>query len=59
MMKFDMDKTRDCFHHEVKWTLGIPLQLSTLSAFDLDSLHHIAHALLQEKDLYCLPEGNQ
>jgi len=24
MIKFDVDKPRDCFHQEVKWTLAIP-----------------------------------
>jgi hypothetical protein len=23
MMKFDVDKPRDCFHHEVQWMLAI------------------------------------
>jgi hypothetical protein len=59
MIKFDVDKPRDCFRQEVKWTLAIRYQLSTLSALDLDRVHHLPHALLQEKDTYCLPEGNQ
>jgi len=59
MRKFDVDKPRDCFQQEVKWTLAIRYQLSTLSALDLDRVHHLPHALLPEKDTYCLPEGNQ
>jgi hypothetical protein len=59
MIKFDVDKPRDCFRQEVKWTLAIRHQLSTLSALDLDRVHHLPHALLPEKDTYCLPEGNQ
>jgi len=57
-MKFDADKLRDCFSLEGKWTLGICLQPLTLSAFDLGRVNHFPHALLQEKDAYCLPEGN-
>jgi hypothetical protein len=59
MIKFDVDKPRDCLREEVKWTLAIRYQLSTLSALDLDRVHHLPHALLQEKDTYCLPDGNQ
>jgi len=59
MIKFDVDNPRDCFRQEVKWTLAIRSQLSTLSALDLDRVHHLPHALLLEKDAYCLPEGNQ
>jgi len=59
MIKFDVDKARDCFCQEVKWTLAIHYQLSTLSALDLDHVHHLPHALLQEKHTYCLPEGNE
>jgi hypothetical protein len=50
MIKFDADKPPDCFHQEVKWTLAIRYQLSTLSALDLDRVHHLPHALLPEKD---------
>jgi hypothetical protein len=39
--------------------LTIYLQLSTLSAFDLGSIHHHSHALLEDKDAYCLAQGNQ
>jgi hypothetical protein len=59
MIKFDVDKPRDCLRQEVKWTLAIRDQLSTLSALDLDRVHHLPHTLLPEKDTYCLPEGNQ
>jgi len=46
MIKFDLDKPWDCICHEVKWTLAICLQLSTLSALDLDRILHLQHALL-------------
>jgi hypothetical protein len=59
MIEFDVDKPRDCFRQEVKWTLAFRYQLSTLSALDLDLVHHLPHPLLPEKDTYCLPEGNQ
>jgi len=59
MIKFDVDKPWDCFPQEVQWTLSIRYELLTLSALDLDCVHHLPHALLQEKDTYCLPEGNQ
>jgi hypothetical protein len=59
MMKFDVDKLWDCFRQEVKWMLAIRWQLSTLSALDLDCVHHLPHALPQEKGTNCLPDGNQ
>jgi len=59
MIKFDVDKPRDGFRQEVKWTLAIRDQLSTLSALDLDRVHHLPHALQPENDTYCLPEANQ
>jgi len=34
LIKFDVDKLHDCFHQEVKWTLAIREQLSTLSELD-------------------------
>ena len=34
-------------------------QLSTLSALDLDRIHHLPHALLPETNTYLVPEGNQ
>ena len=55
MMKFDVGKPRDCFRQELKWMLAIHWQLSTLSALDLDRVHHLPHALPQEKGTYCLP----
>ena len=45
---FDLDKPRDWFGQDVKWTLATGYQLSTLSALDLDRVHHLSHALLQE-----------
>jgi len=59
MIKFDVDKPRDCFRQEEKSTLAVRYQLSTLSALHLGSVHHLPHALLQGKDSYCLPQGNQ
>ena len=59
MIEFDVDKPRDCFHQGVKWTLAIRYKLSTLSALELDRVQYLPHALLQAKDTYCLPEGNQ
>jgi hypothetical protein len=59
MIKSDVDKQRDCLCQEVKWQLAICYPLSPLSALDLDPVHHLAHALLLEKDTYCPPEGNQ
>jgi hypothetical protein len=59
MINFDVHKPGDCFRQEVMWTLAIRYQLSTLSAMDLDHVHHLPHALLREKDPYCLPEGNR
>jgi hypothetical protein len=59
MMKFYVDKLRDCFRREVKWMVAICYQFSTLSALNLDRIHHLPHILLQEKDTYFLPEKNQ
>jgi hypothetical protein len=59
MTKFDVEKPRDCFRQEVQWTQAIRWQLSTLSGLELDRVHHLPHALLPEKDTYCLAEGNQ
>jgi hypothetical protein len=59
MITFDVDKPKDCFSQDVKWTIAISLQLSILSALHLDCIHHLPHALLQEKDTNGLPEGNQ
>jgi len=59
MIECDVDKPRNCFCQEVKWTLAIRLQLSTLSALALDRIHHLPHALPQEEDTDCLQEGNQ
>jgi hypothetical protein len=41
MMKFHVNKLLECFRQEVKWTLAIRYQLSTLSALDLDRVHHL------------------
>jgi len=59
MLKVDVDKPQDCFRQGVKWTLAIRFQLSTLSALDLDRIHHLPHALLPDKDTYCLPDRTQ
>ena len=59
MIKCDVDKPQDCFRQEVKWTLAIRYQLSTLCALDLDRVHHLAHALLPANDTSRLPEGDQ
>jgi len=45
MIKFDVDKPWNSFRQEVKWTRAIRSQLSTLSALDLDLVHHLRHAL--------------
>ena len=34
VIKFDVNKPRDCFRREVTWMLAIHYQLSTLSALD-------------------------
>jgi len=59
MIKCDVDTLRDCFRQEVQWTVAVRWQLPTLYPLDLNRVHHLPHALLQEKDTYCLPEGNQ
>ena len=58
MIKVGVDKLRDCFREEVKSTLAIRWQLSTLSALDLDRVHHLTHALRHQKGTYCLREWN-
>jgi len=45
IIKFDVDKPRDCFPQEVKWTLAICAQLSTLSGLHLDRVPHLPHTL--------------
>jgi len=59
MIKFDLVAPQDFFHQEVNWTLAMHYHLSTLSALEFDRVHHFPHALPQEKDIYCLREGNQ
>ena len=59
VIKYDVGNLRDCFRQKVNWTLDIRSQHLTLSELDLVHIHHLSHALLQEKDTYCLPEGNQ
>jgi hypothetical protein len=59
IVKFDVDKPRDCFCQKVKLTLAIRLQFSKLSAFDLDHVHHLPHALPKEPATYCLAQRNQ
>jgi hypothetical protein len=45
MIKFDVDKPWDYFHQGVKRMLAIRSQLSTLSALDLNRIHHHPHTL--------------
>ena len=59
MIKFGGDILRNAFRQEVKRTLAIRYQLSTLSGLDLDPVHHLSHAVLQAKVTYCRLEGNQ
>jgi len=59
LIKSDVDIPWNCFCQEVKWTLAIRYQFSTLSTFDFSCIHHLPLAVLQENDTYCLPEGNQ
>jgi len=59
MIKFEVDKPRECFRQEIQWTLAIRYQLSTVSALDLDRINHLPYTLLPEKDTYCLPDRNQ
>jgi len=59
MIKFDVDEPWYCISPQVKWTLAMRYQLATLSALDLDLVHHLPHALLPEQDTYCLPDGTQ
>jgi len=59
MIKFDLYKPQHCFRQDVKWTLAIRYQLSTLSRFDLRRVFHLPHNLLQDNDTDCLPEGNR
>jgi len=51
MIKFDLDTLWDWFRQDVKWTLIIRCQLSTLYALDLDWVHHIPHPVLRERIL--------
>jgi len=59
MIAFDVHKPHDCFCQEVQCTPAIRYQLRTISVLDLGYVHHLPHALLQEGDTYCLPEGKQ
>jgi len=59
MVYFDVDKARNCLREEAKLTPAIGYRHSTLSALDLDCIHLLQHAVLQEKDADCEPEGNQ
>jgi hypothetical protein len=59
MIKCDVHKPQDCFHQEAMWMLAIRSQPSTLSALDLDRVHHFPHAVSEEKDTFCQPEGIQ
>lgn len=59
MIKLDLDIPQACFRQDVQWTPAIHFQLSTLSGLDLDRVHHLTHALPQQKGTYCLQERNQ
>jgi len=59
MIRIDVDTPPDCFWQEVKWTLASHCELSNPSGLDSGRVQHLPHALLQEKDSYCQPEGNQ
>jgi len=59
VMKLDIDTPRDTVHQQLQSMLPILQQLSTLSGLDLDHVHHLPHALLQEYDTDCSPDGNQ
>jgi hypothetical protein len=59
MINFHIDQPLDSFRQKAKWTLAIRYQLSTLSVLDVGRVHQHPHSLLQEKDTYCLAEGNQ
>jgi hypothetical protein len=59
MIKFDLYNLLDGLREEVKWTLVIHLQLLTLSALQLDRIHHLPHPLPHENDTNCLLEGSQ
>ena len=59
MIRFDVVQRFDCFRKEVKWRRAILLQLSTLSALDLDRVHHPPHGLMKKIHTYCLADGNQ
>jgi len=57
MTEFDSDKLWDRFRQEVKWTLRIHEQLSTLCALYLDGVQHLPHVLLKEKDTHFQLKG--
>jgi len=59
MIQFDVDKLRDCFCQKIQWTLPIGYQLSAFSVLDLDRIHHLQHALLQETDSHRMPDWNE
>jgi len=59
MIKFHLDIPEHSFRQVVKCMMAIRWQHLTLSALDSGRVHHLPHALLHEKDTYCLPEGNQ
>jgi hypothetical protein len=51
MIKFDVDKPWDCFHQEVKWTLAIRYQLSTLSLGWIWTAYTTFHMLCDRKKI--------
>jgi hypothetical protein len=57
MIKFDVDTPRDCFRKDVQGLLAICYQLPTLSAFNLDCVRHLPHALLPERILIVCQKG--
>jgi len=59
MIKFDVYNPWDYVQQQVQRKLAILYEPSTLSALDLNHVRHLPHALLPEKDTYCLPKGNQ
>jgi len=60
MTTFHIDLPEHCFWQEVQCAPAICQQLSTLSALDLDCVHHLPHALPQQKvQVVCQKEIDQ
>jgi hypothetical protein len=57
--RFDIDTLQDIISYEGNWALVIFQQLFTFAALHLNRVYHLPHALLQDKDSDCQPEGNQ